>query len=274
MEENEPVSNSSGRAGSGAPQKAPEEKVCDRTMGVKHAPRILKHPTDSSPAMLGRKSKKSVTWEDNRPKEDETPKRLWLCDTGCPFDLTSEERLPDNLKKCVLPAGEIQDMETANGTITAERVFPMQIAKLETNIMPYLLPSTPDVLTIGRRCVREGFGFYWPPGSEEPSFELPGYENHGQICKLKSIQDVPYLSDSLNVEIPATRRKVAPAPSALPCAHDSVVSPTERSKTTSGNVRKRRGRNRVNVKCGPSISKTSSVESGDTPEGEPRPRRK
>ena len=48
--------------------------------------------------------------------------------------------------------------------------------------MFYSLDSTPPVCSVGKKCMDEGFGFYWPPG-ETPYFVKP---NGDRIdCKMR-----------------------------------------------------------------------------------------
>ena len=88
---------------------------------------------------------------------------MWLCDTACPFDLISRETLPPDLEQFAEQADEPATLATANGVVEADTTIAMQVKQLEDNIDPYLLDSTPDVLSVGRRCVREGYGFHWDP---------------------------------------------------------------------------------------------------------------
>ena len=44
-------------------------------------------------------------------------------------------------------------------------VVRQQIGEFNEVAEPYILDSTPDVLSIGRRCVEDGYAFYWEPYS-------------------------------------------------------------------------------------------------------------
>ncbi len=50
-------------------------------------------------------------------------------------------------------------MDTANGEVQATQIAPMQIEALCENIEPLVLESTPDVLSVGRRCQKDGYRF-------------------------------------------------------------------------------------------------------------------
>ena len=85
------------------------------------------------------------------------PTRWWLCDTGCPYDLTNRSTLPSG-------TGETHrrkvTLESANGIIECSQAAQLQIEALGENIEPYMLEDSPDVLTVGRRCQKHGWGFY------------------------------------------------------------------------------------------------------------------
>ena len=153
--------------------------------------------------------------------------RMWLCDTGCPCDLTSKKALDHEGRKMIQQADVPQVFNTANGQIRADTTVTMQIPHLMETIEPYLLPNTPDVISIGRRCVREGYGFYWPPFSEEPYFEIPE-DLGGGYSVLESVDDVPYLRDTWNVDGAASQdHSACPAPIATgsaACSSNGLVA--------------------------------------------------
>ena len=102
-------------------------------------------------------------------------------------------------------------MDTAHGMVNADEVLPCRRGKLKSDIKPFVLDDTPDVLTIGGRSVNEGYGFYWSPYSKVPYFELPGFEKHGRKCQLVSINDVPYLVDGRNTRVAKKGNPVMPS---------------------------------------------------------------
>ena len=108
--------------------------------------------------------------------------RLWLCDTGCPFDLVSRPNLGE-LATQIEKAETPQVLDTANDRISASEEVIMSMHPLEEIIAPLILESTPDVLTVGRRCVEEGFGFHWEPYSTKPYFVLPGGKGTMRVGK-------------------------------------------------------------------------------------------
>ena len=86
----------------------------------------------------------------------------------------------------------------------------LRIDELGHTALLCVLPSTPPVLTIGRRCMREGFSFIWKAG-ELPYMIRPD----GLIVPLQVSEGIPYLEPSTLL--------CKPAP---PASTTSVSSPT------------------------------------------------
>ena len=82
-------------------------------------------------------------------------------------------------------------LSTANDLVHGATVIVQHILELGENAEPYILDSTPDVLSIGRRCVEKGFSFEWLPYSLSPTLTTP----EGVIVTLVSRDCCPYLDD-------------------------------------------------------------------------------
>jgi hypothetical protein len=67
---------------------------------------------------------------------------------------------------------------------------------MRETIDPCLLGENPDVLSIGKRCEIQGYGFVWPPFPKTPYFQSP----EGDRIPMVSIDQCPYLPDGFNVE--------------------------------------------------------------------------
>ncbi len=85
--------------------------------------------------------------------------RSWLVDTGCTHDLTTRAAVPSHQHVHISPARVPILLSTANDLMHGDTVAVQLILELGENAEPYLLDSTPDVLSIGRRCVDRGFCF-------------------------------------------------------------------------------------------------------------------
>ena len=125
---------------------------------------------------------------------EDSEHRWWLFDTGCPHDLISRDALSiEEAAEYVVEADMPIELETANGEVTADEVVHMQLMELGEHIEPYLLESTPEVLSVGYRCQALGYSFHWPAGSDKPYLISPG----GTRLELVSRQCVPYLRQTL-----------------------------------------------------------------------------
>ena len=65
----------------------------------------------------------------------------------------------------------------------------IRVSEVDENVRASILPSTPAALSIGRRCVREGFSFVWK--SSEPPYVI---RLDGMIVNLDVYEGAPYLS--------------------------------------------------------------------------------
>ena len=102
--------------------------------------------------------------------------RLWLPDTGSGFDLVDRSRCDQFTLDHAQPLDMPLVLNTANGECQIDQSVPIQIGPTAENAEALLLDSTPDVMSIGYRCVEKGYGFYWEPYSHAPYYVLPDQE--------------------------------------------------------------------------------------------------
>ena len=62
-----------------------------------------------------------------------------------------------------MPTDAEYTLVTANGPIPVTEKALLQVAPLGEVIEPLVMESCPPVLTVGKRCMEHGWGFYWPP---------------------------------------------------------------------------------------------------------------
>ena len=87
----------------------------------------------------------------------------WMMDTGCGNDLLKRMKA-DPCVDCVIQL-EATLFNTANGTAPAKDVLPIHVDKLGgLKAWPYLMHSTPSVLSVGYRCMHQGCHFIWLTG--------------------------------------------------------------------------------------------------------------
>ena len=133
-----------------------------------------------------------------------TSKRLptldieWVGDTGSTQDLTSERDLAGMSSR---DSSHPINIMTANGPSSADKQFAVNVPSIGIASDPYVLPDTPAVLSVGQRCVEEGFDFVWESYSR-PYLKTP----KGEKVYLDVRDNVPYLKSwPENVALPASR---------------------------------------------------------------------
>ena len=115
----------------------------------------------------------------------------WLVDSGSEQDLISKSMLRQvNASECK-PAPNPVTLTTANGFTEATEVADVRIKSLLEKCLPYVLEQTPAVLSVGTRCMIQGYSFVWPAGGL-PILIRPD----GKLIELKIEGYVPVLDDS------------------------------------------------------------------------------
>ena len=82
--------------------------------------------------------------------------REWIVDIGSGNDLVQRNTLPKAMRDDIAPVETMWRFYTANGTCETDEVCLLQFDHFDEQIDPYVLPATPNVLTIGRRCALLG----------------------------------------------------------------------------------------------------------------------
>jgi hypothetical protein len=114
----------------------------------------------------------------------------WLMDTGRAYDLVSAAEVPPALMEDARPTEHRIRLSTANGVTEVTKSVPLQAGPLLEVAHPLLLPSSPAVLSIGRRCMDQGYAFHWML-KRKPYLVDP----NGKKVMLLVNNYVPYLSD-------------------------------------------------------------------------------
>jgi len=117
--------------------------------------------------------------------------KLWLMDTGCGHDLVSERDLKQHSHKCRLADKPIT-FNTAGGPSPSKKTVKISVDELSETVDPYVLKSTPAVLSIGERCMVHDYEFLWPKGSN-PLLIRPD----GLAIELEVINNIPYNQNRL-----------------------------------------------------------------------------
>ena len=88
----------------------------------------------------------------------------WIMDTGSGVDICRAAQVPAGAKT-VKPKDKIV-FNTANGPIDAGPMLPGMLEPFDEAIAPFILPDTPALLSVGKRCFSKGYGFLLVPLQE------------------------------------------------------------------------------------------------------------
>ena len=147
----------------------------------------------------------------------------WIADTGSAQDLVCSKMIPDDV---VYHSPEPLELITANGSQSADQQASVHIDCIDKEVHPYVLPDTPAVISVGMRCIQDGWDFVWR------SFSHPYFKKKdGTKIKLEVKDFVPYLP---------SRDGQVPAAVGIPFSWDSaagngkpIISPVRRSRMSA-----------------------------------------
>ena len=92
-----------------------------------------------------------------------------------------------------LPCSRASDfLSHSHGSTEANEVADVKLSALPDPVHPYVLDHTPAVLSVGTRCVDQGYSFVWPANGK-PILVRPD----DKVVQLKIEGHVPVLDDSL-----------------------------------------------------------------------------
>ena len=111
----------------------------------------------------------------------------FLMDTGCGHDLISQRKVEKHGLE-TLVSEEAISFQTANGVTNTDLISNFQTESFTEPINAYVLDDTPSVLSVGKRCMKQGYGFVWPPG-DNPFMINPD----GKRISLFVSGDIPYV---------------------------------------------------------------------------------
>ena len=103
----------------------------------------------------------------------------WIVDTGSAQDLLTDHHVPDHY-------GYYSDnpirLITANGESSSMKQGKVKVPELNATVSPYQVHSSPPVLSVGLRCVEDGFNFVWRGSkNEKPTLISPD----GKVIELE-----------------------------------------------------------------------------------------
>ena len=127
----------------------------------------------------------------------------WIAGRGSAQDLVSQGELPDDFG--YYSSNPVR-MLTAHGESSSTKQGKVFVPRLGKTIDPYLVKSTPAVLSVGMRCIDDGYDFVWNGSrGEDPYFVKPD----GKIIPLTVNDYVPYLAAKPGGSVAAPVKRVA-----------------------------------------------------------------
>ena len=111
-------------------------------------------------------------------------KGLWMMDTGCGQYLINETMAEGYKTKSL---DRPITFSTPNGRVLAHKTVPMYSKAMGGHMEPLLLSDTPPVLSVGRRCMEQGYSFHWE------AYEAPYLVNPQGACIALSVEkNIPF----------------------------------------------------------------------------------
>ena len=118
--------------------------------------------------------------------------KMWLVDTGCGYDLVPLKEVA-HLASRFKHVKEKVPFAIAAGETDASHVLKTTVGATGEEMPCYVMDSDdcPAVMSVGRRCMAEGYLFIWPPG-RAPFFASPS-QSHIVILEIEGL--IPYMND-------------------------------------------------------------------------------
>ena len=125
----------------------------------------------------------------------------WIVDSGSGYDIVCDDAITgrDRESICQKPAPMV--VQTANGTVDVDKQMTLTVKEGSTSrINALVMNDTPCVLSLGKRCMDEGYRFVWDQ-YQEPKLFAPD----GEQIELSVQNFVPYIRPIPS--LPATQQK-------------------------------------------------------------------
>ena len=151
--------------------------------------------------------------------------RKWIIDSGSCFDIVNAHEMKPAEAKNATKSARPYRMITAAGVINAERETTVPLANIGSKATAIVMSDSPCVLSLGKRCMQEGFSFEWNAG-ENPVLVTPDGRRH--ILELQNL--VPVMPVVKGTE-PAARQ-------AEPDASGSTEGPTPSTTASAETIPK------------------------------------
>ena len=88
----------------------------------------------------------------------------WVADTGPSFDIVPVRECSNDLLSEKVRLKTSVDMQTVNGPLIVDEGLRIAVPTLEKELDFLLLPNSPPIISVGKRCMIDGYEFHWPRG--------------------------------------------------------------------------------------------------------------
>lgn len=95
----------------------------------------------------------------------------FIMDIGCGHDLIPKSRVKKLNLNNVNDDSDPISFYTANGVTSTTGTAEIEFKEFRWKCRPFVLDETPSVLSVGKKCMEEGFSFIWPV--KESNFSSP-----------------------------------------------------------------------------------------------------
>jgi len=85
----------------------------------------------------------------------------WIMDTGASRDLVGRQNMTDTILDTVHPVPPVT-LITAKGKEKRDQAVSVPIPSLDETADALLMENSPNALTVGKRCTKGDYSFYWP----------------------------------------------------------------------------------------------------------------
>ena len=123
----------------------------------------LGHPTAPTAPKSegGNPDKKTIGIAAIGVTDDNVGPTSWIFDSGSTFDLVGTEDIPNIFRGSSKKLSQPVKLNAANGTIKVDSSIQLQVGSIQVVVDALVLPKTPPVISMGKKCMVEGYGFHW-----------------------------------------------------------------------------------------------------------------
>ena len=132
--------------------------------------------------------------------------KKFIMDSGSGHDLIAQKKV--DRMDMEMYEDEMINFHTANGVTSTSKMTDIQFNVFEEPVKAHVLEDTPSVLSMGKRCLEQGYTFIWPSGKDPfmidnsglminmrvkdhiPYVNLDQVKEHGNVKKIRSLLDI------------------------------------------------------------------------------------